>query len=172
MDKYIVNCINNRKINNIILKYYPYVDDNKNLLVVNDRKKDMDRYIKKCNTIKEEKYCEISVNNTYAEIYDSKKNIYYKRELYLYVPNNIKGIYILELRLKCNANCIPHIIDYHSNIIYDKKIYEFPSMSICHITANNNTYIELIKILDIENIYTNIKNFTNMIESIITKNII
>lgn len=174
MEPRIIKQINDTKSDTVILKYYPYVDDFKNILdiKVNIDNKKMNLYIKKCKNKIENKYNEVSVNDKYARIDNSEKTIYYKKQLYLYIPENIKGIYILEFRLICNSYSIPHIVDYHSNITYAEIIYQYPDYNICYNTSNNNTYLEINKTIDTNNIDNNINTFINSINNLTEQQII
>lgn len=174
MEKDMIRQINCTKIDTIILKYYPYIDSSNNILDIKDNldNKNIYKYIKKCKKVIENKYIEVSINDKYARLDNAGTTIYYKKQLYLYIPENIKGVYVLELRMNCNCYTIPHIIDYHSNITYDEIIHQFIDINICYITTVNNTYLEINKKIDTNNIENNINIFINSINTLTHQQII
>ena len=173
MEKNIIDKIINTHADRVLIKYYPYIDNFKNIIDIKDitYTNNLDKYLKKCRNIKEQKYSELSINDKYVEIHDTG-NKYYKKQLYIYIPDIVKGVYILELLNKCDSYCIPHIVDYHSNIMYEKKIYQYKDIDICYNTVNNKTYLEINKTIDTNNLEISINNFTNHIDELIKNNII
>ena len=173
MEKNIIDKIINTHADRVLIKYYPYIDNFKNTINIKDISdtKNLVKYLKKYRNIKEQKYSESSINDKYVEIHNTG-NKYYKKQLYIYIPDIIKGIYILELITECDSYCIPHIIDYHSNIMYEKKIYQYEYIDICYNTVNNKTYLEINKTINTNNIEISINTFTKHIDELIKNNII
>ena len=174
MELNMINQINDVKSDTIILKYYPYIDDFNNILDIkaNTNDKKTQKYLTRCNNIIDTTYNEVSINDKYARIYVDGNIICYKKQLYLHIPENIKGIYILELRLTCDSYCLPNIIDYHSNIKCDEKMYKFTDINICYNTNNNNTYFEINKSINMNNIENDINTFINKCNQLIQNDII
>jgi hypothetical protein len=174
METCIIDEIKDKKMSTVILKYYPYIDDYKNMIDIKDKpeNKNLSQYVKQCRNIKVIRYNEVSVYDKYVTINTTCDNIYYRKQLYIYIPDSKPGIYILELRDNCFPECIPHIIDYHSNVEYKKNIYEFDDVNICYNTVNNKTYLEINKTIDITNTEKNVSDFIKNIDSFIKRKII